>query len=146
MRFSLNTLLPTLLSITTLTTARIVGLRAPSQIAPGTPFTLTLLTENYIQSVYDVSAAFGIAPGAGYPQSLGTDLFSSVYIGPAGSNVLNGLNYTVAISKEFAKGEATLSASVMSLYGAVYGPTLVGWNVSVVVGDSVSEGMVESRN
>ncbi|KAH8676703.1 hypothetical protein BGZ60DRAFT_526133 [Tricladium varicosporioides] len=146
MRFSPSTLLFTLLSLIALTTARIVGLRTPSQIAPGVPFTLTLLTQNYIQSVYDVSAAFGIAPGMGYPQSLGTDLFSSVYIGPEGSNVLNGLNYTVAISQEFEKGEATLSVSVMSLYGAVYGPTLVGWNVSVVVGDSTSEGMVESRN
>jgi hypothetical protein len=38
--------------------ARIIGISAPKTIAQQTPFTLTLLTENYIQSVYDVRPPF----------------------------------------------------------------------------------------
>lgn len=48
----------TLLSAT-LTSARIIGLSSPSTLAPNTPFTFNLTTENYIQSVSDVAVAWG---------------------------------------------------------------------------------------
>ncbi|KAF4636093.1 hypothetical protein G7Y89_g1989 [Cudoniella acicularis] len=129
-----------LLSTLSLASARIYGLQAPNQVVPGQPFTVTLLTQNYIQSVYDVAAAFGIAPGTGYPQSLG-QVLSSEYLGPEKSNVVGNLNFTVIVDDNFEKGEATLSTSVMSLYGAVYGSTLSNWNVTVTVGDAQGTGL-----
>ena len=41
-------------------------------------------------------------------------------------------------------GEATLSASLMSLYGAVYGPTLDYFNVSITVGETTSTNYISS--
>ncbi len=123
--------------------ARIVGLAAPAAIAAGQPFTVSLLTENYIQSVYDVAAAFGITPGSGFPGSLG-NVIGSNYLGPDDSNTIEQLNFTVSIDKSTVAGPATLSASVFSLYGASSGPTLVPFNVSVIVGDTTSTEIVKS--
>lgn len=147
MQFSTSTIISSL-SLLALTQARIIGLSAPATIAAGQPFTVQLLTENYIQSVYDVGAAFGIAPGSGYPAgsdypaSLGT-VIGSGGIGAAGSNVVTPLSFTVAIAPGYPAGEAILSTSVMSLYGAVAGPTLTGWNVTVTIGSETS-GIVSS--
>ena len=69
-------ILPALLGATT---ARIVGLAAPSKLAPGSDFQITLITEDYVQSVFDVSAAFGLSPIV-FPGTLGTYI-SSFYIG-----------------------------------------------------------------
>ncbi|KAK5696020.1 hypothetical protein LTR97_008440 [Elasticomyces elasticus] len=61
--------------------ARIAGIAAPSSIVAGSDFTITIITENYIQSVLDVSAAFGFT-GTVFPDSLGSYL-TSVYLGPS---------------------------------------------------------------
>lgn len=66
--------------------ARIVGVAVPAEIAPGSNFSITIITENYIQSVLDVSAAFGLTQTV-YPDSLGTYL-TSKYLGP-GKRTLN---------------------------------------------------------
>lgn len=70
--------LSTLLS---LASARIVGISVPKIIHPGDGFNAIIITENYIQSVSDVAIAFGVAPGAGFPGTLGTAL-QSYYLGP----------------------------------------------------------------
>lgn len=62
--------------------ARIVGIAAPSQIAPGVAFPITIITEDYIQTVTDIAAAFGLAQPVTADQcSLGTYL-STTTLGP----------------------------------------------------------------
>ena len=140
----LSTLLLTLTLLTS-TSARIIGLSAPSTIATGTPFNISLLTEDYIQSVYDVGFAIGVSPGAGYyPQALGQVLTSASL--SALSNKIVPLNFTVTVPTTFELGtNVTLGASIMSLYGAVSQPILASWNVSVAIGDAVSSSTVSSR-
>lgn len=79
MRFS--TLIAASVPLLSLTTARIIGIAVPDTIKPGDGFNAIIETENYIQSVYDVAIAFGVAPGSGFPDSLGT-VMNSFYLGP----------------------------------------------------------------
>ncbi|KAL6864279.1 hypothetical protein J3F83DRAFT_716061 [Trichoderma novae-zelandiae] len=126
-----------LASLVAVASARIVGIAVPETVAPGSTIKATIVTENYIQTVYDVAVAWGFAHGEGFPQSLGQVIDSS-YLGPNLSNVMGNITQYITIPASAAKGEALVSASVMSLYGAVYGPTLTNFNVSVTVGDSTS--------
>jgi Nis1 family len=113
--------------------AIITGITAPSTIAAGEPFFVTLNTADYIQTVYDVAVAFGIADGQGYPQSLGT-VFNSEYLGPSKSNILDPITFVVEIDAATPFGTHVLSAAVFSLYGAVAGPVADMYNVTVTVG------------
>ena len=61
--------------------ARIEGIAVPETIKPGDGFNAHIITANYIQSVYDVAIAFGVAPNAGFPGALGT-VMGSYYLGP----------------------------------------------------------------
>ncbi len=135
MQFSTSTLLATLALLTT-SSARIIGLSTPSTIVAGVPFTISLLTEDYIQTVYDVGFALGITPGVGYPQSLGQVITSASLSTLSNSDV--PLNFTVSIPSTFQQGTATLATSVMSLYGVGSEPSLGNWNVTVTVGNSSS--------
>ncbi|TVY73245.1 hypothetical protein LSUE1_G003219, partial [Lachnellula suecica] len=121
----------------------IFGITAPATIAPGQDFNVTLETQNYIQTIYDVAVVFGLAPGQGHPDTLGT-VIASEYLGPSKSNIIVPIVYTVSVDKNTPVGSSTLSASVMSLYGVSSGPTLSNYNVTVVVGDVVSEERVSS--
>jgi hypothetical protein len=112
--------------------ARIVGVSAPSTVYAYNPFTVSLITENYIQSVYDVAVAFGVAPGAGYPDSLG-NIMAPEYLGPAKSNTLSPITFTVTLPQGTQNGQYTLSASVMSLYGVEYEPVLSPFNTTITV-------------
>jgi hypothetical protein len=79
MRFS--ALLAATTSLAALSAARIVGVAVPDTIRPGDGFNAIIMTENYIQSVYDVAIGFGVAPGAGYPGALG-NVLGTFYLGP----------------------------------------------------------------
>jgi hypothetical protein len=79
MRF--QTILAASASLLSLASARIIGIAVPETIQPGGGFNAIIETENYIQSVYDVAIVFGVAPGAGFPGSLGT-VMDSFYLGP----------------------------------------------------------------
>jgi len=145
MRFTPTTTAILLSSLTLLSSAsaRIIGLQAPSTIVPGEGFTISLLTEDYIQSVYDVAVAFGSASGTSFPGDLGT-VIASYYLGPSKSNTVEALNFTVQVDPSTPQGSAVLAASVMSLYGAAAGPTLTGFNVTVTVGTTISSDTVAS--
>lgn len=136
------------LASASLASARIVGIAAPATIVPGKPFTLTLLTENYIQSVADIAVAWGFSPPPGFPYSLGS-LASSAYLGPDKSNTLENVTLEVTapagLSGVQKDEKAVLSAGVYSLYGASSGPTVLNANVTVNVGDQVSEETVRSN-
>ena len=60
---------------------RIIGIQVPKTIKPGEDFEAIIISENYIQSVYDVAIAFGYSPGKGFPGSLG-QVADSFYLGP----------------------------------------------------------------
>ncbi|KAF2186285.1 hypothetical protein K469DRAFT_540081, partial [Zopfia rhizophila CBS 207.26] len=125
-----------------LTSARIAGLAAPATLAPNSPYTLTVITENYIQRVYDVSVAWGYVAAPGFPQSLGRDVGSS-YLGPDKSNILTNISIETTAPAGLreaanAEGKVLLSAAVYSLYGALAQPTVANFNVTVQVGDQTS--------
>ncbi|KAL6695070.1 hypothetical protein J3F84DRAFT_38231 [Trichoderma pleuroticola] len=124
-------------SLLAVANARIVGFAVPETIAPGSTVAATVLTENYIQAVYDVAIVFGYAHGDGWPNSLGSVLSSS-YLGPDESNVTHNITRSITIPAGTPKGDALISASLYSLYGAVYGPTITNFNVSVTIGDETS--------
>ncbi|OAG02346.1 uncharacterized protein CC84DRAFT_1009733 [Paraphaeosphaeria sporulosa] len=129
-----------------LTTARLTGLAAPSTLAPSSPFNLTLITENYIQSVADVSIAWGFSLAPGYPLTLGS-FTSSSYLGPDKSNQLE--NVTIAATapaelEEWKGKEVVLAGSLFSLYGASGSPSLTNFNVTILVGDETSEELIRS--
>jgi hypothetical protein len=130
MQFS-ATVLP-LLALALPARAIITGVVAPSSVSTGTPFTLTLDTADFIQSVYDVSVAFGVAPGAGNAGALG-DVFYSAYLGPQLSNVLTPIHFTVLLDDGVAKGDATIVAAVTSLFGVGATPDISFFNTTVTV-------------
>ncbi|KAH7144543.1 hypothetical protein B0J13DRAFT_623079 [Dactylonectria estremocensis] len=118
--------------------ARINGISVPATIKPGDTFDVIIESSNYIQSVYDVAIAIGYAPGKGYPDSL-YNVADSFYLGPDESNQLHSFNKTITIPKSVGKGKGLVTASLMSLYGAAYSPTLSNYNVSVTFGDKTSK-------
>jgi hypothetical protein len=145
MRFSTIT---ASLASAALASARITGIQAPSTIAPNSTFSLTLLTENYIQSVADISVAWGYSLAPGYPGTLGS-FISSEYLGPSKSNTLENITISATVPEAlsgaaYAGKDLLLSAAVYSLYGASNGPVVQAFNVTVKVGEK-SEGTVESE-
>lgn len=130
MQFS-ATVLP-LLALALPASAIVSGLTAPYSVTAGEPFILTLDTADYIQAVYDVSVAFGIAPGEGYPGALG-DVFASAYLGPQLSNIVNPIQFTVSVAETTPKGESIIAASVTSLYGIEAEPVINTFNATVTV-------------
>jgi len=140
MRF--QTSLAAAASLLTLASARIIGIAVPDTIKPGDGFNAIIETENYIQSVYDIAIAFGVASGNEAPGSLGTVL-GSYYLGPEQSNVANFTKW-VTLPASTPLGESTLSASLFSLYGASSSATLSNYDVQVTIGDSTSTNYVSS--
>ncbi|KAK5989444.1 Necrosis-inducing secreted protein 1 [Cladobotryum mycophilum] len=116
---------------------RIYGISVPETIRPGDTVDVTIIRQNYIQTVYDVAISIGWAPGDGYPQSLGR-VADSFFLGPKESNKVDNLTKKITIPADAPKGDAIITASLMSLYGAVYGPTLSNYNVTVTFGDATS--------
>ncbi|PHH73256.1 hypothetical protein CDD83_4783 [Cordyceps sp. RAO-2017] len=123
--------------------ARITGIAVPATIQPGAPFRALVRSSDYIQTVYDVAMAFGYAPGAGTPDSLGL-VAGSVYLGPDKSNRGHDFGEDLVIPADAARGPALVTASLMSLYGALHMPVLSNYNVSVTFGDHTSDDYVFS--
>lgn len=65
-----------------LVSARIDSYAVPSTIRAGETFNAVLVGHDYIQSVAEIAAAFGIRSVDAYKGSLGT-LLGSVYLGPS---------------------------------------------------------------
>ncbi|KAE8441332.1 hypothetical protein EG329_005481 [Mollisiaceae sp. DMI_Dod_QoI] len=110
--------------------AIITGVTAPSTVYAYNPFTVTLTTADYIQSVYDVAVAFGVAPGAGYPGALG-NVLSTAYLGPSKSNILTPITFDVTLPAGVQNGEYVLTAEVFSLFGAAYSGSVTSFNTTI---------------
>jgi hypothetical protein len=135
MKFSLAAATTVAAFLLSTASARVSGVFVPPTLVPGQVFEVTVHGENYIQSVYDVAIAFGIAPGRGFPGSLGTVL-ASEYLGPALSNTVGNYSFPIVLPGNTPTGQALFTASLTSLYGAASGPTLETFNVTVNVAKS----------
>ncbi|KAG9231063.1 hypothetical protein BJ875DRAFT_518177 [Amylocarpus encephaloides] len=141
MRFVISTLYALTAAVVT---ARISVISAPSTIAPGVPFTLTARTTNGLQTTYDVAIAFGLSPSPSHSHTLDT-ILNSFYLGPSKSNVVDNINFTVAIDAQTAKGVYVLGGASMGLYGVGNSPVLREWNVTVSVGKETGGEWMSSR-
>jgi necrosis-inducing secreted protein 1 len=123
-----------------LSSAAIIGFSVPNQIKPGDGFTAYINTAYYIPSVYDVAVVFGVAPGAGHVDAIGT-VMASHHLGHEHkrSNVKQPIQKLVTMPSHFPEGEATVSFQAYSLYGATASGTLMTYNVSVTIGNSTSD-------
>ncbi|KAI5362809.1 hypothetical protein Slin15195_G101900 [Septoria linicola] len=136
-----TTILPAL-ALAGAASARIVGLAAPKTIVANETFTVTLITENYIQSVKDLVAAFALTPRVDLDGFIGTEYLGSYYLGPDKSNVLT--NFTFEVTAPATNVGTYLSGVVTSLYGASNGATTLQWNVPITFGDEVSAEQVST--
>ncbi|EKD13307.1 uncharacterized protein L3040_005093 [Drepanopeziza brunnea f. sp. 'multigermtubi'] len=134
MRFSDPSSAKLLLAFTLLpsTLAIITGVTAPSTVYAYNPFNVTLTTSNYIQSVYDVAVAFGVANAPGFPGSLGS-VVATAYLGPTKSNVLTPISFSVTLPSGTGNGPRVLSAEVFSLFGAAYSGVVTTFNTTINV-------------
>ncbi|KAL5119387.1 hypothetical protein ACEQ8H_002656 [Pleosporales sp. CAS-2024a] len=147
----LSTLAASLTSLS-LASARIIGISVPSTVAPNTTFSLTLLTENYIQSVADVAVAWGFqTPSERYPNGIPYTLGSytgSSYLGPNNSNTLTNVTVDAVAPPATldlgASYDMVFSAAVTSLYGASGSVVTNAWNVTVHVGGTGADANVST--
>ncbi|KAK7553672.1 hypothetical protein IWX49DRAFT_221460 [Phyllosticta citricarpa] len=142
MRF--QTVLAAGASLLGLSSARLVGVKVPSVIAPGELISVNMTSENYIQSVQDISVAFGLAPDASYGYSLGS-VVGSQYLGPGNSNKPEDVPILIFLPKDAPTGEQIFGASLYSLYGASSSPVVSNFNVTVTVGNETSSDYVSSE-
>ncbi|PHH64708.1 hypothetical protein CDD82_1745 [Ophiocordyceps australis] len=127
-----------------LANARINGIAVPDTIRPGEGFNAIIRSSNYIQTVFDVAIVFGYHQGPDYPPSLGS-LADSLCLGADQSNQLNDFKKWVFIPSSAPKGPGTVTASLMSLYGASHTPVLASYSVNVTFGDFTSNNYVGSQ-
>lgn len=69
-------------------------------------------------------------------------LTKDVCFAVADSNAESNYNKSVTLPEDAALGESTFSASLTSLYGVQYTPSLAFFNVTFTVGDETSEDYV----
>jgi len=149
MQFTTSTTAALLATISLFSTAsaKIYGITAPQTVAIGKPFKVTLNVEGYISPVNDVAVAVGINPMPGYPGSLGL-LLDSEYLGPTKSNIYNDISFNVTLPNpkypKYPLGPSRLSASLLSMYGVLHTPSLLFYNVTVIVGNKTSTNTVSS--
>lgn len=60
------------------------------------------------------------------------------------SNVLENITHTLIAPKTVPAGENTFTGVPMSLYGALYAPSIEGYAVNVRVGKATSKGLVSN--
>lgn len=126
------------------TSARLVGISAPTTISPASHFSLILRSENYIQSVADVSVAWGYAPVPGFFGTIGSST-GSAYLGPDKSNQLHDVTLELPPPQGLTMGsEYVLGVALTSLYGASGTPTITLFNVTVKLGNAVAGERVNS--
>ena len=79
-----HSLIAASLSLASLGSASISGIIVPSTIGSGSTVTVTITTQDFIQSVSDIAIAFGLAATPALPanESVGTTFLGSRYLGP----------------------------------------------------------------
>lgn len=139
-----STLLALLTPLATTATARITGISAPSEISNVTSYSLILQGTNYIQSVSDVSVAWGYSPVPGFFGTLGSQT-SSAYLGPDKSNKVGDIVIDAPPPQSLAPGKMyVLGVAVTSLYGASGTPTVSLFNVTLMMSNRISGSRVNS--
>lgn len=132
MRFSAASIAFLASTLISSTSAIITGVQTTPTVYAYNPFTVTLTTADYIQSVYDVAVAFGVAPGTGFPGALG-NVMSTAYLGPSKSNILTPIQFQVTLPAGTGNGPHILTAEVFSLFGAGYAGSVTTFNQTINV-------------
>ncbi|KAK1807341.1 hypothetical protein LTR12_018313, partial [Friedmanniomyces endolithicus] len=136
-----STSLLSILAAASAVSARIAGIAAPESIAAGSNFSITIITEDYIQAVLDLSAAFGLTTKV-YPDSLGPYL-TSVYLGPTESNIRTNISVPASVPSSYNVGSTYhLIAAITSLYGAGHSPTTTLFDLAVTVSNATSSSLI----
>ncbi|KZZ95606.1 hypothetical protein AAP_01282 [Ascosphaera apis ARSEF 7405] len=141
MKFSIATALTVLAGVAS---ARIDYFTVPSTIKPGDKFEVTLEGHNYIQSMYEIAAAFGITGSvySQYSDSLQIYL-DSVYLGPEKSNTVHNYKFPVTLPESVQKGDYTFGVGLFELVGALNSPSAGFMHANITVGDETSSELVE---
>ncbi|KAI5302488.1 hypothetical protein KEM56_000654 [Ascosphaera pollenicola] len=140
MKFSVATAITALAGVAS---ARIDAFRVPQTVKPGDTFSVTLVGHNYIQTMYEVAAAFGISSHTygSYPGTLPTVL-DSVYLGPEKSNTIDSYDFPVTIPENTEKGDYTFTVGMFELIGALNSPNAGYMSTNFTVGDETSDNII----
>lgn len=132
MKFSIATALTVLAGVAS---ARIDAFKVPKTVKPGDKFEVTLEGHNYIQSMYEIAAAFGITGGvySQYSDSLQIYL-DSVYLGPGPFSLLPLNLPTLAI-----RGIALLTSNIFFGF-TEKSNTIQNYKFPVTLPESVQKG------
>ncbi|EKG14197.1 hypothetical protein MPH_08650 [Macrophomina phaseolina MS6] len=135
MQFS-TSVLASLLSISSMASARILGISLPKQVAAGQNFTafINTLQSIDIQSTTDVAITFGAAPAEyALQKTLGTQLLGQKALGPELSNIQTNISIPLTVPESFQQGETVVTAALFSLSGSRYSGVINYFNVTVNV-------------
>lgn len=154
MQFS-TSVLASLLSISSMASARILGISLPKQVAAGQNFTafINTLQSIDIQSTTDVAITFGAAPAEyALQKTLGTQLLGQKALGPGKScsnsqqqsrmltrfavelsNIQTNISIPLTVPESFQQGETVVTAALFSLSGSRYSGVINYFNVTVNV-------------
>jgi hypothetical protein len=123
--------LTTSLKAASLASAVITGITAPSTLAPNSIFFLTLISENYIQSVADIAVAWGSDLAPAHPGALGP-YSDSAYVSPSLSMLVLKKKTSTAGQKNVGKNKRTNNAIPLNRY---LGPdkSNLGWQKNVTI-------------
>ncbi|KAH7055775.1 hypothetical protein B0J12DRAFT_784036 [Macrophomina phaseolina] len=105
------------------------SIHAPSTVTSGQNFTVT---------VESIAIVFGLTPlGTERAGVLGNEVLRESYLGAQDNNPSADVTFGMYVPTNSTKGDAVLTASVLSLTSEYHAPTLDFSNVSVTVGDRV---------
>ncbi|USP76372.1 hypothetical protein yc1106_03646 [Curvularia clavata] len=146
MQFS--TVLAALASATS-ASAYITGISVPSTIVANETFALTLQSEVMNAKTVDVAVAYGFTTPPGNRGSIGQE-WETLYI-PSIPEAKGQKTFTVNVKApedlaDYVKnGQVQVGAGIFSILGGVGNVRTVAFNVTVAVGDKVSETLVSSQ-
>ncbi|KAI5282619.1 hypothetical protein KEM54_002688 [Ascosphaera aggregata] len=141
MKFSTVTALTVLAGVAS---ARIDAFTVPKTIKAGEEFEVTLVSHGYIQSMYEIAAAFGLSSfqsGSYASQSLQIYL-DSVYLGPETSNTYDNYTFPIIVPKDTKNGVYAFTIGLFELVGALNSPSAGTMSANVTVGDKTSGELV----
>lgn len=144
MHFSVKIIISALTFFST-TSAKVIGFRAPTTIAAGEQFTVSILQDGNVNDVMDVAVAWGISPNH-LPSNYVGNLIGSHYLGPEMPYDQKAWDFVVttdANSTPEPKGNYTIFATIFSVVVEKGGITVLRtWQLDVVVGDATGSNTV----
>ncbi|KAI5288175.1 hypothetical protein KEM52_001275 [Ascosphaera acerosa] len=141
MKFSIATALTVLAGVAS---ARIDAFTVPKTVKAGEKFEVTLQGHNYIQSMYEIAAAFGYSDflyGPAASQSL-QHYLDAVFLGPEKSNTIANYSFPVSLPADTKDGDYAFTVGLFELIGALNSPNAGTMAANFSVGDKTSDELV----